>query len=303
MNEIILHQYEFSPFSEKVRRVLAVKGLTWHAVEQPVIAPKPDLTPLTGGYRRIPVMQIGADIYCDTALIIRRLEALHPEPAVIPRALAGRVAVMEDWADHRLFMQVVPPVVAELESTLGDEFFTDRQAMSPGFSRAGLVDAAPRALEQAAHSLDALEQQLGVTPYLLGDMFTLADAAVFHCVHFLQHSERASALVEARPGVAAWVQRIVDFNGDTRRPLHAAAALDIARNQEPEDVAGASVPDPRLRLGAEVSIVADDYGTETTQGRIVRLGTNEIVVMRQHPALGQLAVHYPRAGYIVQTAS
>ena len=53
MTGILLHQYEGSPFSEKVRVCLGVKGLSWGAVDQPVIMPKPELTPLTGGYRRI----------------------------------------------------------------------------------------------------------------------------------------------------------------------------------------------------------------------------------------------------------
>ena len=71
MAEIIFHHYALSPFSEKIRRILAFKGLPWRAVDQPVMMPKPDLIALTGGYRRIPVLQIGADVYCDTALIAR----------------------------------------------------------------------------------------------------------------------------------------------------------------------------------------------------------------------------------------
>ena len=92
MTDMILHHYDLSPFSEKIRRILVFKQLPWRAVEQPIMAPKPDLTPLTGGYRRIPVMQIGADIYCDTALIARELEKRYPTPAVIPAALAGSIA-------------------------------------------------------------------------------------------------------------------------------------------------------------------------------------------------------------------
>lgn len=86
MTELILHHYPLSPFAEKVRRVLAYKRLPWRAVEQPIMAPKPHLTPLTGGYRRIPVLQLGADIYCDTALILRVLERLHPAPTIFPPA-------------------------------------------------------------------------------------------------------------------------------------------------------------------------------------------------------------------------
>ena len=68
---LLLHHYDASPFSEKVRKVFAHKHLPWHSVEQPNMMPKPDLVPLTGGYRRIPVLQIGADVYCDTQLIVR----------------------------------------------------------------------------------------------------------------------------------------------------------------------------------------------------------------------------------------
>ncbi len=114
MAEILFHHYPLSPFSEKVRRLLAYKQLPWRAVEQPIMAPKPELTPLTGGYRRIPVLQIGADIYCDTALILRVLEQRHPTPACLPAPLAGAVSLLEDWADHRLFMQTVPPTIVRL---------------------------------------------------------------------------------------------------------------------------------------------------------------------------------------------
>ena len=71
MTDIILHHYETSPYSEKVRLGLGLKGLAWASVEIPIIMPKPDLTALTGGYRKTPVLQIGADIYCDSQLIMR----------------------------------------------------------------------------------------------------------------------------------------------------------------------------------------------------------------------------------------
>ena len=98
MAEIILHHYALSLFAEKVRRIFAYKKMAWRAVEQPLMAPKPDLTPLTGGYRRIPVLQIGADVYCDTACIVRRLEQLQPEPACLPPGQAGVAGLITDRA-------------------------------------------------------------------------------------------------------------------------------------------------------------------------------------------------------------
>src|SRR5262245_44870368 len=91
MTDIILHHYETSPYSEKVRLGLGLKGLAWGSVEIPVIMPKPDLTALTGGYRKTPVLQIGADIYCDSQLIMANSSAGIPPRAFIPPATARRM--------------------------------------------------------------------------------------------------------------------------------------------------------------------------------------------------------------------
>ena len=69
--------------------MLGFKGLAWRGVEQPPILPKPDLAPLTGGYRRIPVLQEGADLWCDTRLIARELERRVPSPTLFPAATSG----------------------------------------------------------------------------------------------------------------------------------------------------------------------------------------------------------------------
>ncbi len=300
MEPIVLHHYDLSPFSEKIRRVLAYKGVPWRAVVQPIMAPKPDLTPLTGGYRRIPVMQIGADIYCDTALIVRRLDELVPTPTVIPPALAGAIAVIEDWADHRLFMQVVPPVLVELLPVLPPEFLEDRSAMSKGFSREVVTAAAPAALEQTLHSFDYLEAALSKQPYLLGDAFTLADAACFHPVWFVKNNPKMFEQVRARAGLAAWVQRIDDFGPGKVTAMTGAAALELAGECVPADLRGDSVTDAGYKVDDMVSIVADDYGLETTTGRVMRVRRNDVTVLRDDATLGEVAVHYPRAGYRIK---
>ena len=85
-HELVLHHYDLSPYAEKIRLCLGRKGLRWRSVQAPMVMPKPDLVELTGGYRRVPVLQLGADVYCDTHLIARVLDELHPDPA----ALAAR---------------------------------------------------------------------------------------------------------------------------------------------------------------------------------------------------------------------
>src|ERR1700686_3552648 len=100
---IILHHFEQSPFSEKVRVVFGLKNIDWTSVLISRIMPRPDLMPLTGGYRRTPVMQIGADIYCDTQCIIRELERRFPEPTLFPNGYRGIGWSTAMWTDRPFF--------------------------------------------------------------------------------------------------------------------------------------------------------------------------------------------------------
>lgn len=298
MSEIVLHHYPASLYAEKIRRILAYKRLPWRSVEQPMVAPKPELTPLTGGYRRVPVLQIGADVYCDTALIARRLEQLRPDPACIPAAQAGLVAMLEEWADHRLAKQIVPARIEEMLPSLPPGILEDRAAMGTGLSEAGLRTFAPHAWSQALLSLDHLDAQLRERPFLLGDAFTLADAACYHPVWFLGRGA-LSAAVAARPSLHAWVRRISEFGPGEVRPMAAAEALEVARAASPADLEGASVEGPAP--GSAVAIVADDYGREEVVGTVARVTAESLTIRREDPALGEIAVHFPRMGYRVIT--
>ena len=103
--------------------------------------------------------------------------------------------------------------------------------------------------------------------------------------------------VDARPALAAWVQRIRDFGPGQVTPMSGTDALTIARASEPADTNGESVSAEGYALGDEVTIIADDYGQETTVGKVTRILENQITVLREDPEVGTLAVHYPRAGY------
>ena len=138
--DIILHHYDTSPFSEKVRVLLGVKGLSWRSVIQPVIMPKPELVPLTGGYRRIPVMQIGADVYCDTQLILAELEARSPRPPVVK----GADWAVNLWADRLFFQTTVAVVFGEIGDAVPAAFVADREKLSGRpFDIAAMKAAAP----------------------------------------------------------------------------------------------------------------------------------------------------------------
>src|SRR5512145_2474787 len=189
MPKLLLHQYDVSPFSEKIRKILAVKRVPWGAVEQPQIMPKPDLVPLTGGYRRIPVLQIGADVYCDSQLIVRVIERLHPQPTVYPDGSEGTCHAYNLWADRMFFLATIPVLFALIGEHIPPAFVEDRSKLMGGRGNfADLPKQAPFAREQCRAGAALLAAQLADgRPFLLGKHFSLADAACYHPVWFLKN--------------------------------------------------------------------------------------------------------------------
>ena len=123
--DIILHHYPQSPVTEKVRVVLGIKALQWQSVHIPRLPPKPDLMPLTGGYRRTPVMQIGADVYCDSMCIIRELERRFPEPTLFPGNSGHTDWGLARWTDGPMFTSAIT-IVLGAAAELPVDFARDR---------------------------------------------------------------------------------------------------------------------------------------------------------------------------------
>ena len=61
-------------------------------------------------------MQVGADIYCDTEVIGRRIESAHPEPSLFTDGIEGRATAISWWADKSILM----PALGVLVDTIGD---------------------------------------------------------------------------------------------------------------------------------------------------------------------------------------
>lgn len=299
MSDIILHQYAASPFSHKVIKILAHKGLAWHAVEQPVVAPKPDLTPLTGGYRKIPVMQIGAHIYCDTLLIIRELEKRFTETPLTPPHLAHAAEMIADWADHRVFTNAAMPTVFEMAEFLPPEFLEDRAKMQNP-ATLGAAPSPEHARAQFVQDCLMMERQLAASPFMLGDGFTLADAAAYHIVNFAANGPTLAAEIAKLPKLSAWRQRIIDMGEGARSEMLPQAALDIARDAEADMTPPPhALADETLPVGARITLKPDDYGQELTSGEIVWVTDDEIAIKRIDVVVGTVLVHYPRLGYVV----
>ncbi len=301
MPDILFHQYDSSPFSEKVRVCLGIKKLAWTAVDQPVIMPKPELVALTGGYRRIPVMQIGADIYCDSQLIVRELERRFPEPTLFPHGDHGLAHASAVWSDRALFQAAVAIIFGGLGDKVPAAFINDRAALSGRpFDPAAMQAAVPHMEAQMRAHVALLSDQLADgRRFLTGDRAGLVDANAYYNLWFIRSAfPPAAGLFESMAHVPGWLERVKAIGHGERSAVSREDALDIARTSEPMASTVAS-RDAGLE-GQRVTVAADDYGRDAVQGVLVSSSEHHVSISREDPRVGQVVVHFPRIGFSVQ---
>ncbi len=305
MSDLILHHYAGSPFSEKVRLVFGMKQLAWCSVTVPVVMPKPDAVALTGGYRRTPFLQIGADVYCDSALMCRAIDRLHPEPPLYPAAATGAMHLIAQWADTSLFWTVIPYVLqpsgmaqvfAGLPPQAMKAFAEDRAAMNAGMRRIHPTMAASQLVSYLRHLEDMLSDGRA---FLLGARPSIADFSVYHCVWFIHRAPSLATIVAPYPRLEAWRERMKAFGHGRPQELSSADALHRAAS------AGSRAPcavQPGLGFEprAQVAVTPVDYAFDPVAGTLVGLDHDEVVIERHDARAGTVHVHFPRIGYHIK---
>jgi len=295
MADFILHHYDTSPFSEKPRLLFGLLGLSWRSVIQPTIMPKPDLTPLTGGYRRIPVLQVGADIFCDTQVILAEVAARTGAP------LEGAGWAVNLWADRPFFSATVPIIFGEIE--VPQAFIADREKLSGQPFNAAAMKAAGLPMKGQWRAQAAwVEAALAHSDYLAGAAPGLADIAAYMNFWFLGGAtpKIMAELLEGMPKVPAWIGRVRAIGHGSRSEMTPAEALEVARTSEPAVYVPHDPADPLgVPPGGPVRVMADDYGRDPIDGTLVAANAERVTLEREDERLGKLHVHFPRAGYLV----
>jgi glutathione S-transferase len=302
---IILHHYGISLFSERVRLALGLKDVPWRSVDIPAMMPKPDLLPLTGGYRRTPVMQIGADIYCDTLLILAELERRHPEPSLYPENSQGIAKAISWWADKSIF----PPSLGVLAAMVGRDIPKDFVAERKAFGFPLDADEADamlhRHLQQGSAHFGWLSEMLADgRPFLLGSRPSAADLAAYCPLWLLKTrvGAKAEAMLRLTP-LNDWYDRVTAIGHGTPEAMTAADALALAYETKPDDLADAKGTDPSgLQIGSEVIVTPDDTGRDPVRGRLLAAGAQHLTLRYEHPRVGEVNIHFPRAGFDVTPA-
>ncbi|MEM7506813.1 MAG: glutathione S-transferase family protein [Pseudomonadota bacterium] len=308
MSEILLHNYAASPVAEKVRVSLGIKGLAWRDVDIPRLPPKPLLTPLTGGYRRTPVMQIGADIFCDSQCILRELQRRQPEPTFFPGGADGLAWALSRWADGELFSLAVKLVLGAAGDKLDPAFAEDRGRLYLGPDWGDRLAAAHRDLPHLAAQMRGhlgwMNDRIAAgRDFMLGDAPGLPDALAYHVVWFLRGRWAAGAeLLSEFPALESWEARVNAIGHGTSSPMDGQQALAEALASEPATPESDDPQDPQgLNPGQRVSITPDlDGGEQRVEGRIHAVTRNTIAIRRSDPQTGDVCVHFPRVGYRIE---
>jgi glutathione S-transferase len=307
MMGIILHHYRQSPVSEKVRVGLGIKRLAWLSVEIPRLPPKPDVLRLTGGYRRTPIMQIGADVYCDSQCILRELQRRHPEPTFYPGGADGMPWGVNRWADA-LFDLAVRLSLGANADTLPADFAADRVRLFLGSNGDlnRLKTVLPHLVAQLRAQFGWLEQRLATgRKFMLGEQPGLPDAVCYYLVWFVRARWQGGAALFAEfPALEAWEDRVKAIGHGSPSPMTSAEAIESARAAEPETPEQGDEADAQgLRPGQNVSVVPDvDSGETPVHGTIRLIDRDRIALLRRDPRVGNICVHFPRVGYRVMVS-
>lgn len=299
----ILHHHDPSPFAEKIRVAFGIKGARWRSVRIPMVMPKPDLTALTGGYRGTPVLQIGADIYCDSRLIIEVVEALLPTPPLLKSGPLLNLG-LQHWSDETLFPPGAALAMHENRAHLPDDLIADRIAYFTDLDFSGFARDARHFHAQFGAHAALIERQLqDGRAFLLGDAPEWADINAYFPVWMANgHFPSARRYLGQLARLTAWCERMAAFGHGAREEISAATAIDIARQSAPDaiDARAGAFDESGLELGEAVTLWPVDHADTPVTGRLILLTPERASIAREDRRAGRVHVHFPRIGYRIE---
>ncbi|PTQ89530.1 glutathione S-transferase family protein [Agitococcus lubricus] len=305
MADFILHHYSMSPFSEKIRVMLGYAQVNWLSCVTREMPPRPLLARLAGGYRKIPVAQMGADIFCDSKIIAAEIAQLSQKPLLAVENLDAEQQAYISKVDLDLFFA---SLFVSGTMTLNIKVLKAMSLLDIGRFLVDRINVGRKARVKAVSPLKAkavikqhiadLEQRLS-QEFLFGAQPTHADFSTYHSLWFI-HDLAEAPFLQGHPKLLAWMARMKNFGHGLSRDVNEAHAL-LAAKAEPRTIPETYRQD--LLIGHTVTITPADYGCEPTMGVLVGANTERYIVARQDTELGTLHVHFPRQGYTLKAIS
>lgn len=302
MSDLTLFHYPMSPFSEKVRVMLGYAGLPWQSVTVREMPPRPALELLAGGYRKIPVAQIGADVFCDSRAIATEIARLANRPELVLEQQSAEVQDFVSEVDLEIFLacvmaasdgRLLRQLIRDTSLWHALRFLKDRISMGRK-SRVPAMKGPQAKARVLAHMAD-MEERLS-RPFLFGDTPCIGDFSAYHGLWFVCDLAGKPWLRDY-PKVAAWLERVKAFGHGSPVPATTEAAIANARASEPRALPESA---PHELLGKPASIAPADYGRDPVRGTLVYASDHEWVLARDTPKTGTVHVHFPALGFSLQ---
>ncbi|PPQ72196.1 hypothetical protein CVT26_006927 [Gymnopilus dilepis] len=325
---VILYRYDASPFSHKIDNVLSLKRIPYYKVDVSSTLPRPEITEYLGlPYRRIPILAIGNDVYCDTSLIVSVLEQRFPAEkgfeTIFPAQKHGGKpdtglikALSKFYADDNLFALAAellpwtkfpPSFVADRSQFYGSEVNVKAIEQSVPYKQSIL----------AAHLLLLEEQLKDSREWLFNTVQpSLADISLHFVFAWARTFKSTKAVFDAKeiPFTLRWLDRLTALISNERQgqpppiKLHGEeAATKIASStHESYGVVGFDVRDASrlgFAVGDTVQVAPVDTGkNKPTTGKLVAL-SREQIVLEVRGSKGLIRCHFPRLGFSAKSAS
>ena len=302
---MILHHYPMSPFSEKIRALCGYADLHWQSVRVPEMPPRKKLDPLTGGYRKIPVAQKGADIFCDTRVICTEIANSVNRPELAVENCSKQVQAFVHETDLDIFFALVlsadgKTLFKQLWKDTSTwhvlKFLRDRIRMG---NKARVKAPKPGEAKQIVRAhLEKMEDML-TDDFLFGPSPNSADFAAYHGLWFIRDLS-GSGYISRFPKVDAWLDRVKGFGHGNATDMSPDEAVAAARATDPrplpDDVGSDAL------LGRRAVITPSDYGQVPVTGMLMAATPNRYILRRETSVAGTVHVHFPRQDFSIEPA-
>ncbi len=258
----------------------------------------------------MPVLQIGADYFCDSHLIADVLDELAPWPGEQTPQTRAIGALIGGWAEPRVFVMAGALRFRSVDDFGGDAalakaFASDRGPfMAPAADTRRFRDIAQSAHDHVRRFALALEDLLADgRAFIAGGRPSGVDFDAALPLLWLRRPPARDEACAGLPRLEAWLDRIAAIGPGEHAPMSAEeslAALAAAQDDEPWRFARPAAGE--YALGARVSIQPGDYGRDPIAGEVVALTDRAIAIVREVEGRGRARVWFPRMGFEITPA-
>ncbi len=300
MSDMVLYHYALSPYSEKIRAMLGYTGMSWESVTVREMPPRPQLNRLTGGYRRIPVAQIGADFFCDSKTVAAEIAGISGKADLSLESCDPEVREFANRMDSEFFLACFGTAMGNnlIKKLLKTMSFMDFGRFMWDRINMGRKSSLPRinakeSKDTAREYFERMEKML-TGGFLFGDQPNIADFSAYHGLWFIQ-AVAGLPLLNNYPSVIAWMERIKAFGHGTRTDITAERAIDMATEQQPRPLPAENQDGGWI--GQAASISPSDYGKDPVKGVLVADTACSWILQRKVNGTSPVNVHFPKQGF------